>query len=201
MQTGPCGEGSVLNRTNYPLSDGQFSIHIYHASYDIEFSYTTDAVPTSSSTFNTWNTLNNGGLIGQICLATPDFDTADSFAVGQDLTFQMKYTSGDTNATFYQCADVTLTAAEDAVAFSYCYNATESESVASADAAATTTAAWTGYTKATTTGESAAGASSTGAAAVASASATAAASTGGAGRTVAVGGLGAFALGVAALWL
>ncbi|KAL7411094.1 hypothetical protein BDY24DRAFT_417432 [Mrakia frigida] len=125
----PCGEGSVIDRVNYPLNDGKFSLHIWHASYNMDISYTTDSIPTADSTFTTFDTLSQGDQIGQVCLDTPDFDTAYGYAIGQNLTLQLKFTSGDNNDTFYACADVALATADDSPSFSFCYNATESESV------------------------------------------------------------------------
>ncbi|KAM0749344.1 hypothetical protein T439DRAFT_357703 [Meredithblackwellia eburnea MCA 4105] len=110
VTTGPCGGIGTIYRTNWPLGGGSIALEIQKASDDVILSYSTSSNPTSAQ-FTQFASLGDVSSAGYRCVSAPDFSSM-GLSAGQEITFQVAYQNSD-DSKRYQCADVTLVAAED----------------------------------------------------------------------------------------
>ncbi|KKK19162.1 hypothetical protein P175DRAFT_0540894 [Aspergillus ochraceoroseus IBT 24754] len=129
--TAPCGSSSgVVNRTEFPLVNGQLALVIQDESWNVQVSISHRNDPASNDDFEAFIVSSRISDIdpGHECYAVPN--PGIDVESGMNATFQIKYTSDfdtDKNETYYACADVTYVPASK---FTYqvpCFNVTANE--------------------------------------------------------------------------
>ncbi|KAB8078469.1 hypothetical protein BDV29DRAFT_3173 [Aspergillus leporis] len=139
--TAPCGSSSgVVNRTNFPLVNGQLALVIQDESWNVQVAISHKNNPTSNDDFESFI---EGSSIkdiepGHECypVPNPSIDVEE----GMNATFQIKYTSDfdtDRNETYYACADVRYVPASKFTTQVPCFNVTTDEFTAATTTSAT----------------------------------------------------------------
>ncbi|KAI2640630.1 hypothetical protein GGS26DRAFT_539095 [Hypomontagnella submonticulosa] len=112
--TAPCGStDGVVNRTDFPLTQGTVALSIGEDATNVKFSIAYDNNPTVQSQF-TQQVVSDPMEIepGHKCYRVADIP--DTVAVGSNATIQLQYFShmddelGGQDQTFYACADITF---------------------------------------------------------------------------------------------
>ncbi|GAA5888068.1 hypothetical protein JCM6882_000271 [Rhodosporidiobolus microsporus] len=106
-RTGPCGgftRGGAENRTDFPLTGGDFALALTRDAYDITISYTTGSDDTG---FQPLIPVLDHSFTGSKCFDSPDLSSIGA-SVGDVLTLQLTYVASAANSTFYQCADINV---------------------------------------------------------------------------------------------
>ncbi|GAA5857589.1 hypothetical protein JCM8547_004283 [Rhodosporidiobolus lusitaniae] len=111
----PCGGVALGGRINYPISGGDISLVLQRDAFDIQVSYSGSADPSSNSDFSPLIPVLEQSYSGSKCFSAPDFSSL-GFSVGDVVTLQVNYLTGPKNSSLFQCADVTLMAAQGYVA-------------------------------------------------------------------------------------
>ncbi|KAI0465657.1 hypothetical protein F4859DRAFT_374219 [Xylaria cf. heliscus] len=142
---GPCGSpNGVVNRTNFPLSQGSVALTIADEAWNVAFSIAYADDPTVQSQFSQQIVSVPEVESGHQCYKVADIP--DSVVAGSNATIQLEYWSNienemnGNNQTFFACADITFVEAADFTAQVPCFNVTtsdfnlpESSSTATAD--------------------------------------------------------------------
>ncbi|KAI2629630.1 hypothetical protein GGR54DRAFT_585876 [Hypoxylon sp. NC1633] len=112
--SGPCGSPSgVVNRTDFPLSQGTVALSIADEAWNVNFSIAYDNAPTIQSQFSQ-QVVSEVSEIGPGHQCYKVSEPPSTVAAGTNATIQLEYWSnidnelGGRNQTFYACADITL---------------------------------------------------------------------------------------------
>ncbi|KAL7416351.1 hypothetical protein BDY24DRAFT_379373 [Mrakia frigida] len=121
---GPCQGFSSTGRTSFPITGGKLSFTAIAKAREIQISYAS----SPNATLEQFQDLLPEApriYAGSKCYPTPDFSTL-GFSVGDNVTIGVELLVGATNATGYECSDITLVAAADFVESALCQNITTS---------------------------------------------------------------------------
>ncbi|GAA6029949.1 hypothetical protein JCM8097_009184 [Rhodosporidiobolus ruineniae] len=123
----PCGGSALGGRVDYPINGGDIALKLTRDVFNIQVSYANDENPTELSQFSPLVPAIEQSFSGSKCFKAPDLSTL-GVAVGDKLTLNLNWVTGPKNSSGYQCADVTIVAAENFVAESQytCANVTAS---------------------------------------------------------------------------
>ncbi|KAI1360582.1 hypothetical protein F5Y08DRAFT_46109 [Xylaria arbuscula] len=129
---GPCGSpNGVVNRTDFPLSQGSVALIIADEAWNVGFSVAYDNNPLLQTQFI--EQVANVAVVesGHQCYKIDDIP--DHVTAGSNATIQMKYWSNidnelnGRNQTFFACADITFVEAADFSTQVPCFNVTSSD--------------------------------------------------------------------------
>ncbi|KAI0436108.1 hypothetical protein F4803DRAFT_543407 [Xylaria telfairii] len=130
--SGPCGSASgVVNRTNFPLSQGSVALTIADEAWNVAFSIAYADDPTVQSQFSQQLVGVPEVESGHQCYKVDDIP--DNVVAGSNATIQLEYWSNianelnGRNQTFFACADITFVEAADFTAQVPCFNVTTSD--------------------------------------------------------------------------
>ncbi|EXJ90975.1 hypothetical protein A1O1_04082 [Capronia coronata CBS 617.96] len=146
--TAPCGSSAgVSNRTQFPLSNAAVAVVLQDESYSVNLAVSYNNDPTSNSDFTTLVSGKDFPEIepGHECYSVPN--PPSSVTAGSNATLQLSYTStfdGNTNETYYACADIQYVALSDFKTSIPCFNVTEDTSYTTSAAGVAPTTTSTG---------------------------------------------------------
>ncbi|KAH8161466.1 hypothetical protein CIB48_g6780 [Xylaria polymorpha] len=129
---GPCGSATgVINRTNFPLSQGSVALTIADEAWNVAFSIAYADDPTVQSQFSQQLVSVPEIESGHQCYKVVDIP--NNVVAGSNATIQLEYWSNidnelnGRNQTFFACADITFVEAADFTAQVPCFNVTSSD--------------------------------------------------------------------------
>ncbi|KAI0906971.1 hypothetical protein F4823DRAFT_604915 [Ustulina deusta] len=129
---GPCGSpDGVINRTNFPLSQGSVAITIADEAWNVAFSVAYADNPTIQSQFIQQVANVASVESGHQCYKIDDIP--DTVVAGSNATIQLEYWShidnelGGSNQSFFACADITFVEPADFSIQVPCFNITSSD--------------------------------------------------------------------------
>ncbi|KAI1383313.1 uncharacterized protein F4822DRAFT_73213 [Hypoxylon trugodes] len=131
--SGPCGSPSgVVNRTQFPLTQGTVELSIADDAWHVNFSIAYDNTPSIQSQFSQQVVKDVAEIEpGHQCYKIASIP--DNVVAGTNATIQLTYWShyenenNGNNETFYSCADITFVKQEDLTAQPPCFNVTASD--------------------------------------------------------------------------
>ncbi|ADV20907.1 cytokine inducing-glycoprotein, putative [Cryptococcus gattii WM276] len=106
----PCGGFDPVNRTDYPMSNGEIALVQRTEAANVNILWTKEPDPKMFHSFSTYSSSILEVGPGHFCQGAPDFSSL-GFSEGDNATLLVIYQLPGSGVYYYQCADVSLVSA------------------------------------------------------------------------------------------